>query len=69
MTLDAIIVTLAGGFTVVFVAAWLVAPDLRAWLEAPKYGFQSAVRRYDRACRVEQGVGPREAQAERTTTS
>ncbi len=34
---------------VVFVAAWVVRPDLRAWIERPKYQFQDAVQGYDRA--------------------
>jgi hypothetical protein len=33
--------------TVVFVAAWLLRPDLRAWIERPKYRFQANVRSYD----------------------
>ena len=31
----------------VFVAAWLLRPDLRAWIERPKYRFQANVRSYD----------------------
>jgi hypothetical protein len=34
-------------FGVVFILAWLVRPDLRAWIEQPKYRFQDSVRRYD----------------------
>ena len=33
----------------VFVAAWLFRPDLRAWIERPKYRFQANVRSYDQA--------------------
>jgi hypothetical protein len=33
--------------SVVFVAAWLLRPDLRAWIERPKYRFQANVRSYD----------------------
>ena len=33
----------------VFVVAWLVRPDLRAWIERPKYRFQANVRSYDQA--------------------
>lgn len=33
----------------VFVAAWIVRPELRAWLERPKYQFHDAVQGYDRA--------------------
>lgn len=32
---------------VVFLAAWLLRPDLRAWIERPKYRFQANVRSYD----------------------
>jgi hypothetical protein len=31
------------------VAAWLLRPDLRAWIEQPKHRFQDDARRYDRA--------------------
>lgn len=34
---------------VAFVVAWVVRPELRAWLERPKYQFQDAVHGYDRA--------------------
>jgi hypothetical protein len=43
------IVSITAVFTVVFVAAWLVRPDLRAWIERPKYRFQANVRSYDAA--------------------
>ena len=33
---------------VAFTAAWLLRPDLRAWIERPKYRFQANVRTYDR---------------------
>jgi hypothetical protein len=29
--------------------AWLLRPDLRSWMEAPKLRFQDDARRYDRA--------------------
>lgn len=32
-----------------FVAAWVAMPQLRAWIERPKYEFQDAVTGYDRA--------------------
>ena len=35
--------------TVAFVVAWALRPDLRAWIERPKYHFLDAARRYDRA--------------------
>lgn len=43
-----LIVYSAGALTLVFVAAWAVRPDLRAWIERPKYQFLENVRRYDR---------------------
>jgi len=46
--MDAIVLTAiicAAGF----VAAWLLRPDLRAWIERPKYRFQANVRSYDQA--------------------
>ena len=43
--------------TVVFVAAWLLRPDLRAWIERPKYRFQANVRSYDQ----EQSVRAKDA--------
>jgi hypothetical protein len=49
-----IIVGLASLFAVLFFAAWLLSPRLRAWVERPKYRFQSNVRSYDEA----QGVIP-----------
>lgn len=33
----------------VFIVAWLLRPDLRAWIERPKYRFQANVRSYDQA--------------------
>jgi len=41
------IVGLALLFTLVFLAAWLISPRLRAWVERPKYRFQADVRAYD----------------------
>lgn len=35
--------------TVVFVVAWAMRPDLRAWIERPKHHFLAAVQQYDRA--------------------
>ena len=43
-----LIVFLSLGFTAAFVVAWVVRPDLRAWVERPKYLFLQNVRRYDR---------------------
>ena len=35
-------------FAAVFALVWLLSPDVRAWLERPKFQFQDATRRYDR---------------------
>jgi hypothetical protein len=42
-----IIVLSAIVFAAAFFAAWLVRPDLRAWIERPKYRFQRNVQSYD----------------------
>ena len=44
-------------FAVVFFAFWLVRPDLRAWIERPKYRFLSNVQSYDQR----RGANPHEA--------
>ena len=46
-------------FGVVFFAAWLRLPRLRAWIERPKYRFQANVQSYDedQAGRVESSQG------------
>jgi hypothetical protein len=36
-------------FALVFLVAWLLRPGLRAWIERPKYRFQSNVQSYDQA--------------------
>ena len=46
--MDAIVLT-AIVCAAVFVVAWLLRPDLRAWVERPKYRFQANVRSYDQA--------------------
>lgn len=46
-----LIVWLSIVFAVAFAAAWLIRPDLRAWLERPKYRFQAHVQDYDRVQR------------------
>jgi len=43
------IVWVAVAFALAFLAAWLVSPRLRRWIERPKYRFQADVRRYDQA--------------------
>jgi hypothetical protein len=42
------IVLIAVIFAVVFVAAWIFSPTLRAWIEQPKYRFLADVEDYDR---------------------
>jgi hypothetical protein len=44
-----IIVGASAVATLVFVVAWAVRPDLRRWIERPKYHFLTAVQRYDHA--------------------
>lgn len=44
-----LIVFLSILFALVFLVFWLVRPDLRAWIERPKYRFQANVRSYDQA--------------------
>ncbi len=48
----------------VFIVAWLLRPDLRAWIERPKYRFQANVRSYDQAQRA---LGQSGAKAESGT--
>jgi hypothetical protein len=38
-------------FAVVFLAAWIVSPRLRVWIERPKYRFLADVQSYDQAQR------------------
>ena len=47
-----LIVGIAALFAVVFFAAWLISPRLRAWVERPKYRFQANVRSYDEGVRL-----------------
>jgi hypothetical protein len=49
MTMMDAIVLLAVAFAMVFVAAWLVLPGLRVWIERPKYRFLADVQSYDEA--------------------
>ena len=49
--MDAIVLT-ALVCALVFIVAWLLRPDLRAWIERPKYRFQANVRSYDQAQRA-----------------
>jgi hypothetical protein len=34
-------------FIALFFVAWVMRPDLRAWIEKPKYRFQANVQSYD----------------------
>jgi len=34
-------------FALIFFAAWVVSPGLRAWIERPKYRFLADVEGYD----------------------
>lgn len=43
------VVLAAGAFAVLFFAAWLASPALRAWIERPKYRFQANVQDYDQS--------------------
>lgn len=49
-----IIVGAALVFAAGFAGAWLMRPDLRAWIERPKYRFQRNVQNYDHT-RCERG--------------
>lgn len=42
-----IIVLASVAFAVAFLAAWLVSPGLRAWIERPKHRFHEAAAEYD----------------------
>ena len=42
-----IIVLAAIVFGLAFWLTWLIRPDLRAWIERPKYRFQANVQSYD----------------------
>jgi len=44
-----IIVGASAAASLAFVVAWILRPDLRAWIERPKYHFLNAVQRYDQA--------------------
>jgi hypothetical protein len=43
-----LIVLIAVGFAILFLAAWAWSPNLREWIERPKYRFLADVERYDR---------------------
>ena len=46
-----LIVGLAVLFAVAFLAAWIVSPSLRQWVERPKFGFQAALESFDQSQR------------------
>jgi hypothetical protein len=46
MITDVIVIS-AIVFAAGFFGAWLARPDLRAWIERPKYRFQANVQNYD----------------------
>ena len=54
-----VIVGFAVLFAVLFFAAWLISPRLRAWVERPKYRFQANVRSYDEVQSVRPAPEPR----------
>lgn len=43
-----IIVCAAAAIAAAFTVAWIVRPDLRAFIERPKHQFRDAVLEYDR---------------------
>jgi hypothetical protein len=47
-----VIVLLALAFAIVLTVAWSVSPNLRAWIERPKYRFQKNLRSYDETVRM-----------------
>ena len=44
-----VIVFSAVGILVAFVTAWVLRPDLRCWIEQPKYRFLEQAIEYDEA--------------------
>ena len=44
-----VIVFSSVAFVALFFVAWVVRPDLRAWIERPKYRFQANVQGFDQA--------------------
>jgi hypothetical protein len=48
------------GFVVLFFLVWIARPDLRAWIEKPKYRFQANVQSYDQAQRAAKESGRKE---------
>ena len=54
-----VVVYLSLAFTAAFVVAWALRPDLRAWVERPKYLFLQNVQRYDRQMDTDHRDGPK----------
>jgi len=52
-----IIVLSAIVFAAAFLVAWLARPDLRVWIERPKYRFQANVQSYDHVRCGDSGSG------------
>jgi hypothetical protein len=48
------------GFVALFFVAWVLRPDLRAWIEKPKYRFQANVQSYDQAQKESKERGRKE---------
>ena len=48
------------GFVALFFVAWIARPDLRAWIEKPKYRFQANVQSYDQAQKAAEESGRKE---------
>jgi len=44
-----LIVLASALFTVAFLVAWVVSPELRAWIERPKHRFHDLTQDYDLA--------------------
>ncbi len=56
--MDAIVITVIVT-AAAFIAVWFARPDLRAWIERPKYRFQANVRSYDQVQRAKPKPGTR----------
>ena len=49
--IENVVVFASVAFAALFFLAWLLRPELRKWVEQPKYGFQKNVQSYDQAQR------------------
>ena len=52
-----LIVFSAIAFVALFLVAWIVRPELRAWIEKPKYCFQANVQSYDQSVKTAESSG------------